>query len=262
MRSSTRMRTPPTIHATTTGHGPNRVSSILLSKAAPSTAAGRKAITSVMSRWRPSGLRPTSPWIICTNRRQKRPRTARMAPNWMAMAYVLTASRPALCFSSGRSRSRDGDEQVAGGRDRQVLGDALDDPEDRRLPPRQQVVARRRDHLPDLCRLRRTGDGDGGAGEGHERDHPQTVAPGGRVLQWTRHVRSVSHGAPSPSPGGTGGGQRHRRGVRSRRRRRWRRAPGGGPSGGRPCRSERGGRRRRTRRASVPCTRPALLSRT
>jgi hypothetical protein len=48
------MSAPPRIQATTIGHGPNRASS--------------------------------RPWSISTNRRQKRASTARIAPNWMAMA--------------------------------------------------------------------------------------------------------------------------------------------------------------------------------
>ena len=77
---------PPRIQAITTGHGPKRASSIFLSNATPRTAAGTNAITKVMSRCNPSGFLPTSPSTMSRNRFQNRPRTARMAPNWMAMA--------------------------------------------------------------------------------------------------------------------------------------------------------------------------------
>ena len=56
------------------------------SKTKPSRADGVKAMTSVMKRCRPSGFRPAMPWTISTKRRQNRATTARMAPNWMAMA--------------------------------------------------------------------------------------------------------------------------------------------------------------------------------
>ncbi len=78
------MAAPPTIHATTTGHGPNRALSILESSAAPTTADGRKAITSTIRRCSPSSSRPKSPRIIWRNRFQNSPTTARIAPNWIA----------------------------------------------------------------------------------------------------------------------------------------------------------------------------------
>ena len=56
------------------------------SNATPMMTAGMNATTSEMSSRRPSASRPNTPWIMLMMRRRYRTSTARIAPNWIAMA--------------------------------------------------------------------------------------------------------------------------------------------------------------------------------
>jgi len=66
--TNTRMATPPTNQAATTGHGCSRCFLMVSPARRPITAAGMKATTSEMSVERPSALRPMTPSAMRTNR--------------------------------------------------------------------------------------------------------------------------------------------------------------------------------------------------
>ena len=74
------------------GHTPKSRSRIAFSKTTPTTAAGTNATNVALTIRRPSGSRPTTPRAISMSRFQYNRITARIAPDWIVIAYVSAAS--------------------------------------------------------------------------------------------------------------------------------------------------------------------------
>ncbi len=129
------MMKPPMMKVLATTMGVNRCSLITLPNSRPSTTAGRKPISHVereapglgLSRQRGHRVE----WIFC----QYTMITARIAPVWIAMSNTLALA------SSKPPSSAPGKDQVAGRRDRQEFGQALDDAHDGGLDQQNDIHA-------------------------------------------------------------------------------------------------------------------------
>ena len=84
--ATTKIATPPTNHAMTTGHGPKRYTLIKSAKSNPKTAAGTKPARIFITILNPPASFPASPMIICFTLLMYNPSTAKIAPACIQIA--------------------------------------------------------------------------------------------------------------------------------------------------------------------------------